>query len=319
MAETQANTTNATAPSPHPLDFDWRYDGTTASALVDLLRDRGPTLAIGAPSVARLMQAGGCDITLVDRQPLQGVHNHVVAEATDFISDRKFLTALVDPPWYPTQLENWSAAAGAALEIGGCVFVSVWPNRTRPSASEELNASLERMSKWADITRNVMTLTYETPGFERTAIDISGLTPLSASPRAGELIRLDVRVDVPNVSVKRRDEEWVRFVIDDYQLAVRWANRSGPPTTTKLPVASGWRWPFVSTRAPGLNRIDIWSSDGEVAILGCPRTTIEVLRRAIQANNVCEFDSALSAMPDLRSWRIPRPPYRRKIEWLHRQ
>jgi len=95
MSGTQVDSTDATPPSPHPLDFDWRYDRETALSLVTLLRDRGPTLAIGAPTVARLMQADGYDITLVDRQPLQGVRDHVVAEATEFVEKVRSAAAMV--------------------------------------------------------------------------------------------------------------------------------------------------------------------------------------------------------------------------------
>ena len=51
-------------PSPHPLDFDWRYDDATAQTLASLLQDSPPIVAIGAPTIARLLEATGVDVTL---------------------------------------------------------------------------------------------------------------------------------------------------------------------------------------------------------------------------------------------------------------
>lgn len=51
-------------PSPHPLDFDWRYDDATAQTLASLLRDIPPIVAIGAPTIARILEATGVDITV---------------------------------------------------------------------------------------------------------------------------------------------------------------------------------------------------------------------------------------------------------------
>jgi hypothetical protein len=202
-------------PAPHPLDFDWRYDEPTASSLAALLHDAGPILALGAPTVARLLEADGVDVTLIDHQPLLGVHHHIVEDAVEFVSERKYRTALVDPPWYPTQLQDWTITAARAVGVGGCVLVSVWPRTTRPAADAELAAALAKFSHWADIQRRVARLTYARPRFEAVASEINVVSELSRSPRFGELIRLEVRT-VPTKNSKREAvDEWVRFVIND--------------------------------------------------------------------------------------------------------
>jgi hypothetical protein len=62
-------------PSPDPLDFDWRYDNTTAQTLASLLWDSPKIVAIGAPTVARLLEATGVDVTLVEpSQPLKPLY-----------------------------------------------------------------------------------------------------------------------------------------------------------------------------------------------------------------------------------------------------
>jgi hypothetical protein len=306
-------------PSPHPLDFDWRYDDATAQALAIQLRDSPPIVAIGAPTVARLLEATGVAVTLVDRQPIQAVRRQIVCDAADFIADRRYRIALVDPPWYPAQLNSWSEAAARAVGVGGAVFVSVWPAATRPSAATEMALTLKGFSQWAHICRNAATLRYATPWFETVAREYGKSTELSRSPLIGELIRLDVRAP-PSVDLAEDTaEQWLRFAIDDYQLAIRRRTGDGPVRMEPVLSADGWRWPYVSARAPGIGQIDIWSSDGEVARLGSSERMIDAVRQALRAPDGDAFERALIDVPALLSWRIPRPPYRRLIEWPHRQ
>ena len=305
--------------SPHPLDFDWRYDDATAQALTTLLRDSPPIVAIGAPTVARLLEATGVDVTLVDRQPIQAARRHIVCEAADFIADRRYRTALVDPPWYPAQLSSWSEAAARAVGVGGAVFVSVWPDMTRPSAAAEVACALKGFSRWAHICRNVATLRYATPWFETVARKHGEGTELSRSPLIGELVRLDVRTPPPVGLAEDAVEQWLRFAIDDYQLAIRRRPGDGPIRIEPVLSADGWYWPYVSARSPGIDQIDIWSSDGEVARLESSERMIDAVRQALRVPDGDAFERALIDVPALLSWRIPRPPYRRLIEWPHRQ
>jgi hypothetical protein len=306
------------SPFASPLDFDWRYDDATAQALASLLRNSHPIVAIGAPTVARLLEATGVDVTLVDRQPIQAVHRHIVCDAAHFPADRGYRTALVDPPWYPAQLNSWSEAAARAVGAGGTVFVSIWPDATRPSAAAELAFTLNGFSRWAHISRNAATLRYATPWFETVAREHGESPELSRSPLIGELIRLDVRTSPP-VHLPKATEEWQRFTIDDYQLAIRRRPSRGPIRMEPVFSADRWHWPYVSARAPRIGQIDLWSSDGEVARLGSSERMIDAVRQALRAPDGEAFERALIDLPALLSWRIPRPPYRRLIEWQHRQ
>lgn len=308
-----------TLPAPHPLDFDWRYDEATAGALVSLLVDMAPIVTIGAPTVARLLEEVGSDVTLVDRQPIQAVRQHIVCDAASFSADRHYRAALVDPPWYPAQLASWSTAAAKAVGPGGTVFVSVWPDTTRPSAPAELTLLFGQFSHWARISRNTAALHYATPRFETVAHQHGGITTLSRSPLIGELVRLDIHAIPPAAPQKDTVTEWVRLTIDDYQLAIRRRPGAGPIGMQPVASADGWHWPYVSARAPGIDQIDIWSSDGEVATLGSPERMIDALRVALRSPDYRDFERALVNVPDLLAWHIPRPPYRRLIQWHHRQ
>lgn len=305
-------------PWPHPLDFDWRYDEATAEALVSRIANLAPIVAIGAPTVVRLFEAAGGDVTLVDRQPIQAVRRHIVCDAADFVADRNYRAALVDPPWYPAQLTCWSEVAARAVGPGGTVFVSVWPDVTRPSAAAELALIFNRFSQWAEISRNTATLHYVTPLFETVARKHGGTTQLSRSPLIGELVRLDVRTSPPVAVPKMAADKWLRLTIDDYQLAIRDRPGTGPIRMEPVASADGWHWPYVSARAPGIDQIDIWSSHGEVATFGSSGRVIDIVRQAVSAPDADAFERALIDVPALLAWRVPRPPYRRVIEW-HQQ
>lgn len=307
-----------TPPRPHPLDYDWRYDAATARMLVEMIGRDCEVLALGAPTVARLLDQNGSSVTLVDRQPEQGVRQHVVAAVEKFQSTKTFDAAIVDPPWYPAPLENWIRVAGRAVRPGGSILVSVWPETTRPNAVAELECCLARLTDWATVERQVGQLGYEIPEFEMTARSHDG-GALSRSPLRGELIRLRVnRASKPMNDIATPDE-WRRFTVDDYQLAVRLGRPTGGGGIVPVPSATGWHWPFVSARAEGLGDISIWSSEGEVGIVQDPAATISALREAFAAQTIPDFEQALAPVPELLTWRLPRPPYQRNLEWLHRQ
>lgn len=306
-------------PQPHALDFDWRFDQATAEQLARYLLDEGPVLTLGAPSVARMLEHAGVDVALVDRQPHQGVIRQFTCDISEFVADRPYRTALVDPPWYPAQIMSWSRIAAHAVGVGGAVLVSIWPAATRPTAMSELSALFEDFSFWADILRTGDKVRYDTPLFEAVARRVGGDCSLSRSPLTGELVRLRINKLPALTPLPKSAYLWRRFIVDDYQLAIRCRKGNGCITFEQIPTAHGWLWPFVSARAPDLNQIDLWSSAGEVAALGSPESTCEMLRRAFSSPNSHAFERMLADVPTLLEWRVPRPPYRRCTEWLHRQ
>jgi hypothetical protein len=306
--------------SPHPLDFDWRFDQSTIDRICSILPE-GKVLAVGAPSIARRLECLGRDVVLIDRQPRQGACRHLVSDI-DLLVDPipGFRAAIVDPPWYPASFIRWVTYAASCLNAGGTVLVSAWPPSTRPGAREELKEALARISEWAKVERAPLDPTYEVPRFEQLAIEAGGAGPLSVSPRTGILLELTVRRQPGQLMPLQGSEIWQRFVIDGYQLALRLGGSNiVRPGLVRHARAVGWRWPFVSARAPGRSEIDLWSSDGEVALVASAASTAQVLRRALSSGERSGFDRELELLPELLSWNIPSPPYRSLIEWTHQQ
>jgi hypothetical protein len=308
--------------APHPLDFDWRFEEATVHRICAMLSPGKTVLALGAPSVARRLEQLGCDVMLIDRQPKLGVSRHFVAEIELLVNPvaSGYDVAIVDPPWYPDSLVHWATYAANCVRVGGTVLTSAWPAWARPTAEHQLNKVIATMSDWATVRRVPFDPTYNPPRFEQLAIEAGGQGPLSVSPRRGVLLELSVLRKPPQLSPLARPEVWQRFVIDDYQLALRLCGpETACPSIVPHPKAVGWQWPYVSARAPGRSEIDLWSSEGEVARVFSATTVAELVRRAISSERHDAFERALKQLPDLLSWKIPRPPYRSLIEWQHQQ
>lgn len=288
---------------------------------MDVLRNRGAVLCLGAPSIARALEVEGRDVLLVDRQPWQGVRNHLAQEIDSeneiLVSGMK--TAILDPPWYPRDVLSWASVAGRILGPGRTMFMSIWPDNARPSAADERQRVVHTLEAWCNVTQHHNALQYEMPEFEKAAVRLSGFTPLSTSPRVGSLLELRVLHDPPFIARPCRRDEWIRYTVEDYQLAVRLnLSVTGKLGIYQHPEADGWIWPYVSARAPGIDKIDVWSSSGEVALVSDSLSLVTALRDALSADTISRFEESLASYPELLTWAIPRPPFCRSVEWRHR-
>lgn len=308
-------------PSPHPLDFDWRFRPETVDQICEMLSSAVPTLTVGAPSIARELERVGQDVLLVDRQPFQNVRNQIAAEIGGALpSAGSFRQAVIDPPWYPGELKNWVTWAGGSVRKGGAIFVSIWPDDVRPQGATEALDFVRWVERWADVEVLPTVPLYEEPPFERHALEFSNGSAFSMSPRRGRILKLTVK-SVPEQTFhekKTMNEEWVRFVLNDYQLAIKLVREGNVPASlSPHPNSIGWHWPYVSRRAPDRHLIGLWSSDNEVAVLQRPTELLGVLRAAFSQKSIKDFESALGEYNSLREWAIPRPPYKRIFEWRH--
>lgn len=307
-------------PEPHPLDFDWRFTKETTDLICGLLPKSASTLAVGAPSVARCLDSMNRSVTLVDRQPIQGVRCHAAVEVGgQTMSDGcSFQAAIVDPPWYPWTLREWLSWAASCVEINGSLICSLWPDKVRLSGREEADEILSWMASWATVEMLGVTAHYERPVFESAALRVSPNGPLARSPGEGRLLRLWVKCH-PRVQDRVQPKiRWLRFILNHYQLAVLLGdNDYRIPAVHQHPSASGWVWPYVSRRAPGRDRIGIWSSHNEVGIVNNPYTLVGAIRRAVSSSASSAFETELTKYPELLTWDIPRPPYWRVLEWHH--
>ncbi|MGO8184152.1 hypothetical protein [Rhizobium leguminosarum] len=306
-------------PEPHPLDFDWRFTSETTEQLLPFLMSEQPVLAIGTPSVARRFEELGREVLLIDRQPVQGVRNHLRVNVGDPSFQVESTVAIIDPPWYLPEITYWSAWTATLVGVGGKIFLSLWPNDVRPNATKELESFMRWTSEWADVEPLALVPRYDRPLFERSANEATDDFALSSSPGYGQFLILHVR-EIPALPICPSDKgHWARFLLNNYQLAVRVEQECGFPRLGRHPKAQNWMWPYVSRRAPERDLIGLWSSQNEVAVVTNAAVLIETLKTAFGSDNPEVFEAHLARYPELLEWRLPRPPYWRYLEWQHQQ
>jgi hypothetical protein len=309
------------APEPHPLDFDWRFDAQSVDKLAQIVPTTTPIMALGCPSLAKRFRELGIEAMLVDRQPIQGAEGQIELDIqTD--PPRKFnsLTAIIDPPWYPGHLFRWVSWAAACVGEGGEVYASIWPPGTRPTGEIEYLEARKWMDTWATVSELKYRPTYNIPTFELASLQSSEAGALAQSPRVGRLLRIKVNEVPPLPSISPSGECWRRFVFNDYQIAIRKsAEEPNSPAINQLSNADGWIWPYVSRRAPHRDKIDIWSSRNEVAQATGVRTLTDAFRALSASQSTTDFEYLISQFPFLTEWKLPCPPYWRTREWLHLQ
>lgn len=307
-------------PEPHVLDFDWRYTDETVRSLLRLVRPSDSVLAIGAPSLARYLESLGRDVLLVDRQPFHAVRNHVQIEPGIIKPDfEKRTIAILDPPWYPEEARIWIAWSAHGLVPNGEILVSLWPDITRPTAAREFDELRAWASEWAEFEVLNIVPRYVMPPFEFAAVEASENLALP-SPRFGRLVSLRLK-RLPSLLGYPADREtWVRFVLNDYQLALRLrGDHSLPDEMNRHPLGKDWTWPYVSRRAPKRDLISLWTSRNEVALIKDPFKALQQLRLAFHSSDSASFCEKLGPFRQLKNFGIPRPPYQRLLEWQHQQ
>jgi len=308
-------------PEPHILDYDWRYTPETVMILSGLVRYSESVLAVGTPSLARYLESIGHQVLLVDRQPIHAVRNHRQIEPGSSPPDfGKSTIAIIDPPWYLTDAKVWIAWTAHGIEPRGQMLVSLWPDTTRPTAAKEFEELKSWVSQWAEFEILDVVPQYDAPLFEEAALKASESPSMGLSPRYGRLVSVRPRTLPVPLGHSELRSTWIRFVVDDYQLAICLKeNKTLTCPVVQHPRAKHWMWPYVSKRARERDLINLWSSRNEVALLRDPELAVETLRRALKADDPAGFRDQLGSYSDLQELSIPRPPYRRLLEWQHQQ
>lgn len=303
------------APEPHPLDFDWRFTRDTVSALC--CRVNGPSLlAVGTPLLVEGSFHPECTVHVVDHQPhLSSPNVDIVDVEVAATLSGRWATAILDPPWYPLPYRRWLAWAAQHVPVDGTILSSLWPIDTRPTAELERDDILSWTAGWADYHIEPATLYYEVPLFESIARGLQGIPDPSIPWRRGDLLKLTLRRTPPLPPAITKTEVWRRFVWSDYQLALRVTSNTGEePKLLKHPFAKGWLWPSYSRRAEGLDRIDLWSSRNEVAMVeGATQLSEELSQFTTGGLLTGIYSDALHQL--LSSWQVPKRPFYRSYSW----
>ncbi|MEB6410657.1 MULTISPECIES: hypothetical protein [Enterobacter] len=292
-------------PNPHPLDYDWRFTKETVSKISNMVYDDN-ALVIGAPSVAEFLEKQKKDVLLIDRHPIQLVNNHLQIDInTSPIIKANFSYVIMDPPWYLDVFFRWISWAANSVGKGATIILSIWPDNTRPLAIDEKEQLFSWIRTWGEISIEKNCFTYITSDFEKKITKPSDI-------RQGDFLKINVITTPKMIKVIEPKNIWYRYIIDDYQLAIK----SGPNLNDsnfvqfkKVEGAEEWLWPSVSKRAVGRDYIQIWSSNNEVAMLDNPETLISLLENENDISKIIKKTSSLA------EWSIPKKPHGRIVKW----
>lgn len=278
----------------------------------------GSCLIVGAPTLA-----GGLAerrvVAVVDRQPWLYFENAIaldvnIASPTLVRCD----VAFADPPWYPTEYERWLSWIAQHVRVGGRILSSLWPVDTRPNAAAERETLLASLSTWAKPRLINGALHYEVPPFEQVARRLEGAASPEVAWRVGDLLELTVRTTPALIAPLKHSETWVRFVWNDYQLALRIRPASeGPLTISQVPGSVGWLWPSVSRRASCRELIGLWSSWNEVAVIAGAPDIATALAEFTKRRGASQELLPARLLSVLREWQIPEAPFWRTFQWTH--
>jgi hypothetical protein len=204
------------------IDYDWRFEKSTAERLYRLLWDFQSVLCLGTPTVFALRRSLKRQDFLVDQNPyysdiLDQSNDTLLSGPIDDLSgaslNRTFSAVLLDPPWYLNSYKAWINAALSFLKPRGTMFLPIFPRLLRETAQREIPVLLELLASLGSVTMLPFQLRYETPTFEAECLSRAGLTPLHGW-RSAQLAA--VCVLQPNTSRKTdrqviSDDEWARY------------------------------------------------------------------------------------------------------------
>lgn len=150
------------------------------------------------------------------------------------------------------------------------------------------------------------------PNFEKIILENKSTNKL----RHGDLAIITVKSLPKLLHYSIKGEIWHRYIFNSYQLAIKQENNINTSSNVeliKLEEKNNWVWQSVSRRAPRRDKIQLWSSENEVAIVDNPSTLIELLDNLLNEDN---FDILKNHANSILEWNIPAPPYKRKMKWL---
>lgn len=261
-------------PEPHPIDYDWRFDGPTAETLANIARRFDNVLCVGTPTVFDLIAQAGGRASLVDRNPF------LAKALTQTRSSRLFLdeishvnllpgtfdAAILDPPWYPPIYDAWLSKVIPALRPGGSVFLVMFRNLTRPSAQDDLELLSRHLANVGEVSVLSSAATYITPRFEVETLQRQHL-PLLSAWRQGDILQVNLssavkswpRINNIEAPPKR---SWRRFLLGNQ--VVMTAINPGDDGPIAHRGIEGREAPFelmsVSDRDPRRLRVNFWTS-----------------------------------------------------------
>jgi hypothetical protein len=296
--------TDAPLPTPHPLDFDWRFDTETRRRLTRTVLHAEPqtVLLLGCPTLAvDLLHTTTSAVVLVDDNPaltnLEAASRHrptasfsqVRADLHEsptvtFGIDADLVVA--DPPFYSDVITGFLAAAAFGSRVGAQLLIVLPSPFTRPGAAADVDAVLRQTRKagykLTDLAGSAVS--YVRPPFEAAAHVAAGLPGAQPNWRTADLatFTLETRTAPPLPVTPSQRHEWTEVIV----CGARWRVRVTPkpalvahPLTELLhPIVEGNRLDTVSRRDSRRLAANVFTDGNCVFRTDDPATLLALLR-----------------------------------------
>ncbi len=266
-------------PTPHPLDFDWRFTARTANCVTQICRSLGKRLlCLGTPSVfVRAKKHGLFKSTqLVDnnaemvrhlRVNYSGVVKHDISRS----ALPKILPADVvamDPPWYLQDLQEFAWVASKMCVTGGFIVACLPAEGTRPNVKDELCTFLRNTKAYGFslYLQKPNVLRYQTPPFEQNALNAAGIE-VRSDWRSGTLwiLRKEHGHNLPRPYRQSiQDDQWWESSILGTRIRFKKLAQLCFDDPTLTPIIDGNVLMSVSRRNRMREFVDVWTSGNRV-------------------------------------------------------
>lgn len=293
-------------PTPHPLDFDWRFTPETAHRLQQIcLELSGPDdliACLGCPTVFNMgiKKKHQRRFALFDKNRTYSrwSRSDQLSICTDLMSasipQLQARATLADPPWYLRYEQAFLQAASRVTKLGGFILItspSLW---TKSDVQRDWTSLLE----WSKdlglghLTTLPGTLRYDSPYFERNSLRAAGLDFAPTNWRLGDLVlfrKVANPASMENVVVQSGYSEW----LEESHFGFRIRNpgfgsdvRFRDPSLISL--VPGDVLPSVSRADPSRSLADVWTEGNRIFACRGPHILQRILAALEEGKLVME-------------------------------
>ncbi|MFT3661834.1 MAG: hypothetical protein QM809_10655 [Gordonia sp. (in: high G+C Gram-positive bacteria)] len=226
---------------------------------------RSPLL-LGVPSVGEFIKEG----TLVDssrwvkdRFSLNDDLNFINSPIDEANLEGEFDSAMVDPPWYESAVQEWFSYASSVVSLGGTILVPLMGNLTRPDAPY-FRRNMERLASEVgpySILRGAVE--YSVPRFEACALDV-GSSSVCSNWRIADILIVKNNNKLRCPGFSESVNGWRTYRIRDDFIGVR-SGLVGEFESEDLEIFGIETVDSVSRRHPRVAKSNIWSSRNVIA------------------------------------------------------
>ncbi|MDB1124698.1 hypothetical protein [Vibrio algarum] len=311
-------------PDPHPLDYDWRFTQESTDKLLRTLDNSKSALLLGTPSLAYKLIEEERNFTLIDRQFIENMPFQVNLDIGIALPiEKRFDSIVIDAPWYPKDIIRWISWANKCLTPGGLIYTTIWPESTRPTASNEREQIFSWLRSWANFTIEEECMSYDQPPYETISKKFNSEFSEEKRWFHGGLLTIKPFQDVELAPKLNRCNSWQRYTIDHLQLAIRNDKENSEPILGEIDGSYGWIWPHISKRALGREDIGFWSSNNNASkLIGSEKLIImlEVYLGMRNLNEIVSLNCDYDFFKDFfKSWSIPYNCPEKVKKWQHHE